>query len=107
MVGLQECHSVMSFIPDQQKGWVILGVAMCSPSSPCAPSQVTQALFPAIAAGQAASAVVCAVNDCELELVDVGVDADISSVSSSNAQVHVHHQKVSCALVVPWLCLGW
>jgi NaMN:DMB phosphoribosyltransferase len=57
--------------------------------------QVTLAIFGAIARNQAASSVLCAANDCCLHLVDVGVDADVSTATSAAPHITVHHAKLA------------
>jgi hypothetical protein len=62
-------------------------------------------MFGAVARGQAASSVLCAANNVQLVLVDVGVDADVqlqqqqdpSSSAGANSIV-VMHRKVSLNL---------
>ena len=58
-------------------------------------------MFAAIAAGQAASSVLCAANDCQLLLVDVGVDGDLlaeGALGGGGAHIeggrHILHRKV-------------
>jgi hypothetical protein len=61
--------------------------------------QVTPAVFRGIAAGLAASSVLCRANGSHLLLVDVGVDHDVSAVtgkaaSSDGCSITVRHEKV-------------
>lgn len=51
-------------------------------------------MFRAIAAGGAASAVLCRQQDCTLELIDVGIDGDVSDVQSGCPHISVVHAKV-------------
>lgn len=37
----------------------------------------------------------CAANDCTLHLVDVGVDADVSTATSAAPHIAVHHAKLA------------
>jgi hypothetical protein len=75
-------------------------------------------MFAAIASGQAASSVLCAANDCQLLLVDVGVDADLIKPSPQKGAAahveagrHIMHRKVR--YVIYALCMrgfatsGW
>jgi nicotinate-nucleotide--dimethylbenzimidazole phosphoribosyltransferase len=55
------------------------GSTQHTPGVSAYPRAVTQAMFGAIARGQAASNVLAAANDCGVILVDVGVDGDVSS----------------------------
>jgi NaMN:DMB phosphoribosyltransferase len=52
-------------------------------------AQVTPAIFRAIAAGKAASSVLCAAHGCQLHLLDVGVDADLESVAPGAPHIQV------------------
>lgn len=49
------------------------------------PRSVTAAMFAAVASGQAACAVLCTANGVSLELVDVGVDADVLAIGAAGA----------------------
>lgn len=52
-------------------------------------------MFAAIAGGQAASSVLCAANDCFLDLIDVGVDADVTHMTAApGTHTRVMHNKV-------------
>lgn len=55
------------------------------PLCACTCLQLTPAVFAAIAAGRAASSVLCAANGCSLELVDVGIDADVATAQEPPA----------------------
>lgn len=58
-------------------------------------SQVTPAMYAAIAAGQAASSVLCAANQCRLNIVDVGIDADIQHINAApGSHIRALHNKV-------------
>jgi hypothetical protein len=52
--------------------------------------QVTRAMFGAVAQGQAASSVLCAANNVQLMLVDVGVDADVQQQEAPSTSAGVH-----------------
>lgn len=54
------------------------------------PRVLTASVFRAIAAGRAASATLCAANSVALELVDVGVDAEVSRVHAAPGVSLVH-----------------
>ncbi len=66
-------------------------------------AQVTPAVFRAIAAGKAASSVLCAANGCQLHLLDVGVDADVAAVAPGAPHIHVSGP-VACAAVLSMAC---
>jgi copper(I)-binding protein len=77
------------------------GVTAAAPSVSAYPRAVTPAMFAAIAAGGAASSVLCRANDVKhLELVDVGVDADVSHVRAGAPGISVAHNKVFFACLV-------
>lgn len=58
--------------------------------------QVTPAMFAAIAAGQAASSVLCAANQCHLRVIDVGIDSDVQHIPAGPARhITALHNKVS------------
>jgi nicotinate-nucleotide--dimethylbenzimidazole phosphoribosyltransferase len=63
------------------------------------PRAVSAAVFKTIAHGGGASSVLCSANDCRLFLVDVGLDADLSHISSNNnnptSTIEVMHCKVA------------
>ncbi len=61
------------------------------------PRSVTAAMFAAVANGQAACAVLCAANGLSLELVDVGVDADVSAISPAGAKCSAGSVANGCA----------
>jgi NaMN:DMB phosphoribosyltransferase len=68
-----------------------------------APAQVTPAVFRAIAAGKAASSVLCAAQGCDLHLVDVGVAADLSSVAAAAPHIQARRPEPAPAALPP-LC---
>lgn len=71
------------------------GISAAVPGVSAYPRSVTPAMFATIAAGKAASNVLAATNGCRVILVDVGVDADVSSTQPSDpAAVTVLHRKV-------------
>lgn len=78
------------------------GSTQHTPGVSAYPRAVTQAMFGAIARGQAASNVLAAVNDCGVILVDVGVDGDVSSHPNlAPNPTTVLHRKV-CAGTQPF-----
>lgn len=58
------------------------------------PRALTASMFRAVASGQAACAALCTANGATLELVDVGVDADVSGVAPGSSSITVVHAKV-------------
>lgn len=64
--------------------------------------QVTPAMYAAIAAGQAASSVLCAANDCYLSVVDVGIDSDVQHIKAAAAAPHITtvHSKVRAPIIL-------
>jgi len=72
------------------------GITLSTPGVSAYPRQVSAAIFRGIALGGAASAVLCAANGCSLNLVDVGLDADVRDVSASQTSPHitVTHEKI-------------
>lgn len=72
------------------------GITSAAPAVSAYPREVSTAVFCGIASGGAASAVLCAANSCSLNVVDVGLDADVLSVAPAPCASHVTvtHAKV-------------
>lgn len=67
------------------------GITSTTPEVTAYPRAVTVAVYKAIAAGIAASSVLCEANNCELELIDMGVDASLTHIASGKPHINVHH----------------
>ena len=73
------------------------GALAAEPGLSAFPRSVTAAMFAAVAGGGAACAVLAAANGVGVTLVDVGVDADVTSARAAGG-VRVLHRKVLAAL---------
>lgn len=70
------------------------GITRSHPGVSAYPREATTAVFRDIASGGAASSVLCGVNNCLLDLVDVGVDAEVGEVAKAAEHITVTHAKI-------------